>query len=145
MPDQSVGSFGRKVLSWTRKVYKKRDAVFQLAFMKLADEMQAACPKDTHFLMSSLEVSKSGSPRMTRPNPAPGAAPGSFEWDRSSIVGTVETAKYGEKLFLGYTAEYAGYVHDGHGGQPARPWVMLVSQRWREIVAEAGREIAARD
>jgi hypothetical protein len=139
-----MGAFHRQVLGWNRKVYKKRDEVFQLAFMRLADEMQAACPKDTHFLMSSLEVSKSGTPRMSRPNPQPDAAPGTFSWDRGSLVGVVENSKYGEKLFLGYTAEYAAYVHDGHGNTHPRPWVMLVAQRWREIVRQVGAEVRAR-
>lgn len=133
--------FGRQVLGFTRKVYKARDEVFRLAFMKLVEEMQDECPRDTHFLMSSLEVSKERTPPMIRKNPQPNAAPGTFEWDPSEVVGIVENAKYGEKLYLGYTAEYAGVVHDGHAGNEPQPWVALVSQRWREIVQEAAEEV----
>ena len=139
-----MGDFHRKVLGWNRKVYKKRDEVFREAFMRLVDEMQASCPKDTHFLMSSLEVGKDRTPRMSRPNPMPSAPPGTFSWDRGVILGVVENSKYGEKLFLGYTAQYAAYVHDGHHHQEPRPWVALVSQRWRAIVSEAAAAVKAR-
>lgn len=133
--------FGRAVLGWSRKVYKVQHEVFQQSFIALMDEMQASCPKDTHFLMSSLAIGKNGTPRMTRDNPNPNGGPGSFEWDRATLVGIVESSQYGEKLYLGYTANYAGLVHDGHGGQMARPWVSLVAQRWRGIVASTAARI----
>lgn len=133
--------FGRQVLGFTRDVYKKRDLVFQRAFLRLADEMQAVCPKDTQFLMSSLEASTVRTPRISKPNPRPNAPPGSFEWDRTTFVGIVQSAEYGETLRMGYTAEYAGVVHDGHGNVEPRPWVALVTQRWREIVAREAKQV----
>lgn len=136
--------FGRQVLGWTRKVYKTRDEVFRAAFMMLVDELQEACPKDTFFLMSSLEASTAGTPPMTRKNPAPNAPAGSFSFDRGTIVGVVESAEYGQKLYLGYTAEYAGMVHDGHGSYAGNPWVSLVTQRWQAIVKEAAGRIGDR-
>lgn len=142
--DTGQFDFGRQVLGWTRDVYKKRDDVFKEAFLMLADEMQELCPKDTHFLMASLVASKAGMPRMTRPNPRPNAGPGTFRWDRAAIVGVVQSAQYGDKLYLGYTAEYAGFVHDGHGNVGPRPWVTLVTQRWKSIVQEAGKRIRDR-
>lgn len=135
--------FGRAVLGFSKTVYKKRDAVFQRAFIRLADEMQAVCPKDTQFLMSSLEASTAKTPRISKPNPRPNAPPGSFEWDRATFVGIVESAEFGEKLFMGYTAEYAGVVHDGHGNVESRPWVSLVTQHWREIVAREAKQVAS--
>lgn len=140
----SDGPFVRRVLGWNRKVYKLRTDVFREAFMQLVDEMQAACPKDTHFLMSTLTVSKDHTPRIKDPNPQPNAPKGTFKWDRSRIVGVVQNAEFGEKLYLGYTAKYAAIVHDGRGNNQPRPWVMLVAQRWRQIVAEARARIRAR-
>lgn len=137
--------FGRRVLGFTRKVYSKRDAVFREAFLTLADHMQARCPKDTHFLMSSLEASTVGTPEMNRPNPFPSAPKGYFSWDRSQVVGVVQNARVGQKIYLGYTAEYAGFVHDGHGSSQSEPWVALVSQMWVQIVNEAAARIGDRD
>ena len=133
--------FGRAVLGFTNKVYKTREEIFKRSFLRLADEMQASCPRDTHFLLSSLEAATNKTPAMTRKNPNPNAPPGTFSWDRSQVVGVVESAQAGQKLYLGYTAEYAGVVHDGHGNVEPKPWVTLVTQRWKSIVDDVAREV----
>lgn len=107
---------------------------------QLVNEMQEIVPVDTGFLRASLEASTAGTPPMTRPNPDPN---GSFSWNPGQVYAVIESATYGERVYLGYTAEYAALVHYGAGSRPARPWVDLVAQRWRQIVAEARARVVA--
>ena len=39
-------------------------------------------------------------------------------------------ADLGDTIYLGYTANYAAYVHYGARVNAPRPWVTMVAQRW---------------
>ncbi len=141
--DEESGQFGfgRQVLGFSRKVYKARDRIFKEALYTLIDRLQVLCPKDTFFLMSSLEASTKGTPRMTRPNPNPNAPKGSFSWDSGEVFAIIDNAEFGETIYLGYTAEYAALVHDGHGFAEPQPWVSIITQQWQDIVKEATSKV----
>lgn len=56
----------------------------------------------------------------------------------------INSADLGDTIYLGYTANYAAFVHFGAQGRAPRPWVTTVAQRWEMIVAEKACEVKRR-
>lgn len=86
-------------------------------------------PTRTGFLRASLVVSKEAMPKLIAENPG-----GTFNLDTGDIILEIVGSEIGDTLYLGYTANYGAFVHYGARGQPPRPWILLVAQRWQQIV-----------
>ncbi|WP_260854987.1 hypothetical protein [Mesorhizobium amorphae] len=78
-------------------------------------------------------------PQITRANPG-ATVPG----DLGEIMLVIAGADLGDTIYLGYTANYAAYVHYGARGNAPRPWVTMVAQRWTAIVAAKAAEVKQR-
>lgn len=78
-------------------------------------------------------------PQMTRANPGTSAPA-----DLGDIVLVIAGAEIGDTIFLGYTSNYAAFVHAGAGSRTPRPWVTMVARRWEMIVAEKAAEVKRR-
>ncbi len=96
-------------------------------------------PKRTGFLKASLVASNKEMPRLSIDNPSR-----DVEMDFGPIELVINGTDIGEAIFLGYTSRYGGYVHAGANGQPPKPWVSLVAQRWQTIVSEESAKVKAR-
>ncbi|MDI1261738.1 MAG: HK97 gp10 family phage protein [bacterium] len=143
-------SFAAQVGVWAKKVDGALRVVFQEAAQRIAleldgelgDQVYASAEtgyKRTGFLRSSLVASKEAMPRLTRGNPGV-AVPA----DLGDVMLVITGADIGDTIYLGYTANYAAHVHYGSNGRAPRPWVMLVAQRWEQIVAETARDVRKR-
>ncbi|MFE0015272.1 hypothetical protein ACFWXH_10535 [Mesorhizobium sp. NPDC059054] len=64
--------------------------------------------------------------------------------NHSDIVLVIAGADLGDTSYLGYTANYAAYVHYGVRGNAPRPRVTMVAQRWIAIVGAKAAEVKAR-
>jgi len=143
-------SFSAAVGDWVHKVKEAEEAVFRRSVQRLSRELteqlesmiyekpESPAYKRTRFLLSSLVASKSGMPRLSLDNPGTLVTP-----DFGPVELVINDAEIGETIYLGYTASYGAYVHYGTEGMPPRPWVTLVAQRWREIVAEEAKAVKA--
>jgi hypothetical protein len=142
-------SFSAQIDAWVLKVEGAIEAVFKEAVQELVDQadqlvtqMVYEAPQSpnyqrTGFLRSSLTVSTASMPLANRPQ---GAPDGGY---MAEIEVQIAGAEVGETIYVGWTANYAGYVHYGARGAPPKPWVDLVAQRWDGIVAAKVAELKA--
>lgn len=147
-----MASFSAIVGDWAQRVPRALEAVFKESAQELVEQMQIQLTDmvyeqpvgpsgylRTGFLRASLVASKTAMPMMTRDNPGVALPP-----DLGEIVLVINSMDENDTLYLGYTANYAGYVHYGARGRPARPWITLVAQRWDSIVATKAAEVKRR-
>ncbi len=134
-----MASFAAQVGSWCDKVPMALEIIFKEAAQELVSQLNELVPVATGFLRASLMASTTAMPQMTRANPG-AAVPG----DLDDIVLVIAGADLGDTIYLGYTANYAAYVHYGARGNAPRPWVTMVAQRWVAIVEAKAAEVKAR-
>lgn len=144
-------SFAATVGAWALKVEGALQAIFQESAQELTsqldqllvdmvyDQPQPAGYKRTGFLRASLMASTTAMPQLTRDSPG-----ASVPTDLGDVVLVINGADLGDVLYLGYTANYAAYVHYGARGAAPRPWVDLVAQRWVAIVEAKSAEVKQR-
>lgn len=111
----------------------------QLLADEVYDQPQAPGYVRTGFLRASLMASKSAMPTLSRNNPG---VP--VPTDIGDVILVINGTDLGDTIYLGYTANYAAYVHHGAQGRAPRPWVTMVAQRWQMIVAERAASVKAR-
>ncbi|TPN90147.1 HK97 gp10 family phage protein [Mesorhizobium sp. B1-1-5] len=146
-----MASFAATVGDWCAKVPNALEIVFKESAQELvsqldrllADEVYAKPQppgyKRTGFLRASLMASTSAMPTLSRDNPG---AP--VPTDLGDVILVINGADLGDTIYLGYTANYAAFVHYGANGTTPRPWVTLVAQRWITIVEAKAAEVKAR-
>lgn len=134
-----MASFAAQVGNWCEKVPNALEVVFKESAQELVSQLTELAPVDTGFLRASLMASTSAMPQLTRVNPGVPVPS-----DLGDIVLVINGADLGDTIFLGYTANYAAYVHYGARGNPPRPWVTMAAQRWESIVASKAAEVKAR-
>lgn len=132
-------SFAATVGAWCEKVPNALEMVFKESAQELVSQLNDLVPVDTGFMRASLMASTSAMPQLTRANP--GVAVPS---DLGDILLVINGAELGDTIYLGYTANYAAYVHYGARGRPPRPWVTMVAQRWVMIVEAKAAEVKQR-
>jgi hypothetical protein len=136
----AVNSFAATIGAWAQKVDGALEAVFKEAAQELVSQLNQLVPVgETGFLRSSLMASTTAMPTLTRANPGM-----SVPADLGDILLVINSADLGDTIYLGYTANYAAFVHFGAQGRTPRPWVTMVAQRWEMIVAEKAGEVQRR-
>lgn len=144
-------SFSATIEAWTKKVKNAEKLIFQRSAQRLARELTdeverfvydappaPTYPRRTGFLRASLRASNTEMPLAVLDNPG-----GSFEVDWGQIELVINGSDIDDVIYLGYTARYGPHVHRGANGQPPKPWVDLVAQRWQTIVSEVAAEVKA--
>lgn len=144
-------SFAAQVGMWCQKVPRAMEIVFKESAQEIVSQMddllasmvyagpQPAGYKRTGFLRASLVASTSVMPRLTRENPG---VP--VPTDLGDVILVINGTDLGQTVYLGYTANYAAFVHFGANGAAPRPWVNLVAQRWQQIVEAKAAEVKAK-
>lgn len=131
-----MASFAATVGQWAQKVEGAIEAVFKEAVSQLNQLVPVG---DTGFLRSSLMASTTAMPTLNRANPGM-----SVPADLGDMLLVINSADLGDTIYLGYTANYAAYVHYGARGNAPRPWVTMVAQRWVSIVDAKATEVKQR-
>jgi hypothetical protein len=144
-------SFSAQIGAWALKVDGAIEAVFKESVQELVEQadqlltqmVYEAPPapsgyKRTGFLRSSVKVSTASMPLANRPQGVPDTG------YMAEIEVQIAGAELGETIYIGWTANYAGYVHYGSNGLPPKPWVSLVAQRWQQIVDAKAGELKSR-
>lgn len=124
-------SFGEQMKNWRNKTALRMELVFQESVQEIgreANEPRAKggnMPVDTGFLINSLTSAINSVPS------GPSVAPEGYrstDWDATSFILTVNNAKIGDRVVIGYTANYAQYMEARYG------FLRLAAQNWPQIV-----------
>ncbi|MGB3898187.1 MAG: HK97 gp10 family phage protein [Mesorhizobium sp.] len=145
-------SFAATVGDWCQKVPDALEIVFKESAQELVSQLDQLVAdmiydqppassgyKRTSFLRASLMASTEAMPTLSRENL--GVV---VPVDLQPVILVINGADLGDTLYLGYTANYAAYVHYGARGAAPRPWVTMVAQRWVAIVEAKATEVKAR-
>lgn len=145
-------TFAAQVAAWAQAVDGAVEAIFKEAAEELVEEMDmllvqsvyaqpvsASGYKRTSFLRASLVASKTVMPLLHRENPGVPVTP-----DLGDVILVINGAEVGETLYLGYTANYAAWVHFSANGHAGRPWVSMAAQRWQAIVDRVTARVRSR-
>jgi len=144
-------SFTAQIEAWALKVEGAIEAVFRESVQELVEQADqlltqmvyetppaASGYKRTGFLRSSVQISTASMPLANRPQGTPDTG------YMAEIEAQIEGAEVGVTLYVGWTANYSGFVHYGANGTPPKPWVSLVAQRWQQIVDAKAAELKSR-
>jgi hypothetical protein len=145
-------SFGAQVAEWAHAVEGALEVIFRESVQELVEEMdlllvqtvydQPISPsgyKRTGFLRASLVASETAMPQLVRDNPG---VP--IPADLGDVMLVIAGADLGSTVYLGYTANYAAFVHYSANGERGRPWVTMAAQRWPIIVDRVAARVQAR-
>ncbi|MCW2228094.1 HK97 gp10 family phage protein [Bradyrhizobium elkanii] len=130
--------FAAQVDAWCKESEARLTAVFRQSAQDVSSIAQGYLSGDlvkvqTGFLRASVRASKDEMPPINR-----GAAPKegqSYSDNFGQIVAVIATAQLGETIYVGWTANYAVFVHYGTTKMPPRPWVSLSAEQWPTVVA----------
>lgn len=123
---------------WAQDVLGAVETIFKESCQELVTQLNALVPVDTGFLRNSLRASTTAMPVLSLANN------GQVNIPAGEIMLVIAGADIGDTIYLGYTANYGAFVHYGANGQPGRPWVDMVAQRWASIVAAKSAEVKSR-
>tara|TARA_R110000851_G_C13102466_1_gene568885 strand:- start:19865 stop:20317 length:453 start_codon:yes stop_codon:yes gene_type:complete len=147
-----VSTFAADVAAWALNVEGAIEVIFREAAQELAREMDLLLEQTvydqpisssgyqrTGFLRASLVASSSVMPQLVRENPGTPVPP-----DLGDVILVINGAEIGGTIYLGYTANYAAFVHYSANGQSGRPWVTMAAQRWEIIVDRVSARVKSR-
>ena len=141
-----VTTFSAQVGKWVSQSQARMDAVRKKSVERVVEIILTPQGKggrlrvDTGFMRSSFMASTSSMPQLFREKP-PGD---NFDFDEASFTLVLAGWRAEDKLYAGFTANYAGHREFGSRGQPADLMVTMAAQRWPQIVAEVARELRSR-
>lgn len=134
--------FNAQVNKWVRQTEARMTAVFRESTQRVVSEAQSRIPVDTGFARASIRASLSELPQID-----PGFHGGhgqSYSYDQGSIVATIASAKLGETIYVGWTANYVIYLEYGHSQQAPSGFVRISAMQWPRIVSEVSAELRSR-
>lgn len=140
--------FARQVREFATKVPRIFEYVWKESAKDVVFEMQRQrngkfhvgggsgnMPVWTEFLRASLLASTSHMPAMI-PGHRPATKWTPYDYNPAPIHAVIDSAKIGETLYFGYTADYAAYQNYGTSKFQGRRFRDLAVQKWPTIVAK---------
>ena len=133
-------SFGAQMRNWRNKTEQRMELVFQESIQELGDEANTLddkggnMPFDTGFLVNSLVAAINSEP-VGESSPTNALQ---SKWDNTAFILAVNKAKIGDRVTIGWTANYAIYMEARFG------YMRLAAQNWPQIVKKVTRRVDKR-
>ena len=127
-------SFSQQLDAWTRQTSARVEAVFKTAVQDLAEQANTpigkggATPLDTGFLVNSFAAAVNSIPSGESRPPSDYRAE---DFDMMPITAAILSANVGDRIVLGWVAEYAPYMEAKYG------FARTPVQNWQQIVDNA--------
>jgi hypothetical protein len=127
---------------WVAKTERRMLAVFRESTQRLVSLMQSRIPVDTGFARASIRASLSEMPQIDKLASKPTS--GSFAYNPMTITAVIANAALGQKIFIGWTANYVEYLERGHSKQAPSGFIRVSVLEWPRIVSQVTQEAKAR-
>jgi len=134
--------FGADVTDWVRQSSRRMTAVFRESTQRVVTQAQKRIPVDTGFARASIRASLESMPLI---DPAFRGERGRAYGDTTGQVSLViNGAQIGQTIFVGWTANYVGFLEYGSSKQAPSGFVRISAQEWPRIVSEVCQEAQSR-
>lgn len=128
-----MATFEAQLDAWTKKTQERILAVYKGAAQEFVSRAQARIPVDTGFARASIRGSLSSMPQI---DPALKGDPDrKYSFDLSPIVLLINSAKPGQTIYIGWTANYVQHLEWGHSSQAPNGFIGITALEWPQIVA----------
>lgn len=138
----ALGNFSATVDEWCRMSDRRMVAVFREGAKRTVSIAQSRIPIATGFARASVRASLQSMPAIDPSAKAP--TNGSVSYDAGEIVLTIAGAELGQTIYVGWTANYVGFLESGHSKQAPSGFVRLAALQWQQTVNEVVAEAKAR-
>lgn len=119
--------------AWTKQTEARMLAVYKGSVQEFVSRAQARIPVDTGFARASIRGSFSVMPQI---DPSSRGDPDKkYSVDMSNIVLLINSAKPGQTIYIGWTANYVPYLEYGHSDQAPNGFIGITAMEWPQIVA----------
>jgi hypothetical protein len=123
---------GAQIDEWVKKTDARMLAVYKGSVQEFVSRAQSRIPVDTGFARASIRGSLEAMPKITSVNGEPGKT---YSVDMSSIILLINSAKLGQTIYIGWTANYAIFLEWGHSQQAPMGFIGVTAVEWPQIVA----------
>lgn len=132
---------GRQLDDWTKQTEARMMAVYKGSVQELVSRAQLRIPVDTGFARASIRGSFDKMPSI---EDARGDPDKTYRIDMSSITLLINSAKPGQTIYIGWTANYVQYLEWGHSQQAPNGFIGVTALEWPQIVASEIEKAKAR-
>ncbi len=133
--------FGADVSNWVKKTQARMTAVFRESTQRVVAQAQKRIPVDTGFARASIRGSLESMPPI---DPAFHGEKGNTYSDSGEVTLVIAGAQIGQTIYVGWTANYVGFLEMGHSQQAPSGFVRLAALEWPRIVREVSVEAKSR-
>lgn len=136
-------NFAATVDDWCRENGKNRLLkIVQMATQRTVAIAQSRIQVDTGFARASVRSSLEAMPPIDSGKNKP--AGGSFSYDPGEITLTIANMQLGQTCWVGWTANYVGFLNYGTSKMTGSRFVDLAAMQWQNTVSEVLAEAKAR-
>lgn len=133
-------SFAATVTAWARKSDDRLNAIFRESSKRVVSLAQSRIPVDLGFARASVLASLSEMPMI---DPAMKGLGRAVHYDPGEIVLVIAGARLGDAIYVGWTANYVGYLESGSSSQAPSGFVRVSAMEWPRIVRDVTAEARA--
>ena len=137
-------SFSATVDAWVLKSRARMLAVFQEGTKRMVSIAQSRIPVDTGFARASIRASLTEMPQVMSSSDKGRTIGANYLYDPGPIILTIANAKLGQPIYIGWTANYVGYLETGHSQQAPSGFIRVTALMWPQIIKEVIAEAKAR-
>jgi hypothetical protein len=138
-----MADFGAQIDAWVQKSEARMLAVFKQSAQELSSLMQSRIPVDTGFARASHRASLTELPKV-QPKTVKDAPGTTYPYDQTAVSAVIAKAKLGDKIFLGWTADYVEQLERGHSQQAPSGFIRLSVLEWPRIIKDVTERAKSR-
>lgn len=134
-------AFSATVDAWARMSQARLLAIFRASTQRVVSKAQGRIPVDTGFARASVRGSLQSMPKIQAGFTGDGQ---SIPYDPGNILLIIAGATLKDVVYIGWTANYVGYLEEGSSQQAPSGFVRISAMEWPRIVSQITMEAKQR-